>query len=140
MRDKLSHFLPARSYGRTGRLYSCTQDKCNARCTRTPTFAPLRWAKRASARNRNFCTPDACCASVRAFGATLRQYLFCNICYILTDTFHLSTLYRDTRNAHKTLYPDGKKCAIPLFVSKSGNTTSLYCRAVIDKILEKKKR
>ena len=22
-------------------------------------------------------------------------------------------LYRDTRNAHKNLYPDGKKCAIP---------------------------
>ena len=40
---------------------------------------------------------------------------------------------RDTRNAHKTLYPwlsGGKKCAIPLFWEKSGNTTSPYCRAV----------
>ena len=25
----------------------------------------------------------------------------------------MTTLYRDTRKAHKTLYPDGKKCAIP---------------------------
>ena len=48
------------------------------------------------------------------------------------------------RNAHKTLYLDGKKCAIPslhrdIFLAKvpglcpdaaSGNTTSPYCRAV----------
>jgi len=26
---------------------------CNGSCTRTPTFATLRWAKRASARNKN---------------------------------------------------------------------------------------
>jgi len=57
----------------------------------------------------------------------------------------LTTLYRDTRKGHKTLYPDGKKCAIPSlhrdsFSAKvpgfnpdavSGNTTSPYCRAVM---------
>jgi len=41
-----------------------------------------------------------------------------------------SSMYRDTRNALKNLYHDGKKCTIPLFWEKSGNTTSPYCRAV----------
>jgi hypothetical protein len=34
--------------------------------------------------------------------ATLRKYPFCNICYILTDPFHLSTLNRDTPGFDKT--------------------------------------
>ena len=37
----------------------------------------------------------------------------CNICYILTDLFHLSTLYRDTRNAHKNLYTNAKTAPCP---------------------------
>ena len=105
-------------------------------CTRTP----------APARNKNpapwqFSGSDQTCT------ATLRQYPFCNICYILTDSFHLSTLYRDTRLFDQNLYPDGKNHAIPSLhrvsfvaplrgvpgqipVLSSGNTTYLYCRAV----------
>ena len=38
---------------------------------------------------------------------------FCNICYIMTVPFHLSALYRDTRNDLQNLYPDGKNHAVP---------------------------
>jgi len=66
---------------------------------------------------------------------------------------YLSKLYRDTRNAQSNLYLDGKKCVIPSlhrdnFLAKvpgpcpglsSGNTTSLYCRAVMFKPIATKK-
>ena len=55
-------------------------------CTRT----------RAPARNINPVTWQIS-GSDQTFTATLRKYPFCNICYILTDSFHLSNLYRDTR-------------------------------------------
>jgi hypothetical protein len=38
---------------------------------------------------------------------------FCNICYILTDPFHLSTLYRDTPGFGQNLYLDAKNRAKP---------------------------
>ena len=38
---------------------------------------------------------------------------FCNICYILTDPFHLSTLYRDTPSFDQNLYLDAKNRAKP---------------------------
>ena len=38
---------------------------------------------------------------------------FCNICYILTDPFHLSTLYRDTPGFDQNLYMDAKNPAKP---------------------------
>jgi hypothetical protein len=72
------------------------------------------------------------------------QVLICNICYILTDLFHLSNLYRDTPGFDKTCTWICKNHAIPSlhrdsFLAKvsgpcpvlsSGNTTSPYCRAV----------
>jgi hypothetical protein len=68
----------------------------------------------------------------------------CNICYILTDLFHLSTLYRDTPGFDKTFTWICKNHAVPslhrdsfvayrdsfVAVPASGNTTSPYCRAV----------
>ena len=62
---------------------------------------------------------------------------------------HLYNLYRDRACSHYYLYPDGKKHAIPVLHRDSylpkvpghcpdaapGNTTSLYCRAVIGKLL-----
>ena len=38
---------------------------------------------------------------------------FCNICYILTGLFHLSTLYRDTPGFDQNLYLDAKNRAKP---------------------------
>jgi len=78
------------------------------------------------------------------------QVLICNICYILTDLFHLSNLYRDTPGFDKTCTWICKNHAIPSlhrdsFLAKvsgscpdaaSGNTTSPYCRAVICKVFK----
>jgi hypothetical protein len=56
-------------------------------CTRTP----------APARNYVFCNLTAFWLRDSLYRDTA-PVPFCNICYILTDLFHLSALYRDTRN------------------------------------------
>ena len=80
---------------------------------------------------------------------------FCNICYILTDSFHLSTLYRDTpgfdktctRIAKTTPYPP---CTVTLRSAQGFwlkyqdrdrclrrvTPTKLYRRAVICKVID----
>ena len=88
----LSHFLL---------LLLHSRQICNGRSTWT----------RASTRNL-IPAPWQISGSETDCTAKLRQCPQLKFCTVIVYRLRLN-LYRDTRNAHKTLYLDGKKCAIP---------------------------
>jgi hypothetical protein len=160
----LSHFLRPLKRGFVASLLnfcSCTQDKFvmvvapalrSAQGARI--YTQFKFCTEINFRLRDNLYRDT--APVPATNILYRDSLPAPIKLVPPLLVSLARGRRDTRNAHKNLYPDGKKCAIPSLPAgrqglhrdpslrsgllakvtgpcpdaASGNTTSPYCRAV----------